>query len=162
MATTKMQIVGAENISALLTSLEAVPARRVARNALNAGARIIRKQAKANLSANGAIDTGLLQSTLSISKKGSNAAKTVVTLRASGKLYMVQRKDKKTGHIRKPARARPAKYAHFIEYGTEHSKAEPFLRPAVDSKNQEAIAAIIDSAAKGIVREANKIGLKAK
>lgn len=160
MATMKLQ--GVDFVQNMLAQLAPIPAKRVARNALNAAARIIRDQTKANLNAHGTVDTGLLRDTLVIYQKGANASKVVVTLRASGKLYTVQRKDKRTGKIAKPTRARPSKYFHLVEYGTEHSRAEPSLRPAIEQKKGEAIQAIIDGAAKSLIREANRLGAKAK
>ena len=37
---------------------------------------------------------------------------------------------------------RPAKIAHYVEFGTRYAKAKPFLRPAVLSKQHEALAVI--------------------
>jgi len=38
--------------------------------------------------------------------------------------------------FRKPAGSR----AHFVEYGTSHSRAQPFMRPALDIRGKDAIA----------------------
>jgi HK97 gp10 family phage protein len=33
-------------------------------------------------------------------------------------------------------------YAHLVEYGTRHSRAKPFLRPALDSRRGEMISVV--------------------
>lgn len=153
----RMTLSGAAEIEKLLAQIpQEVESRRVVKNALRGGARVIRKYARANLKAIGAWDTGTLARTMTIYEKRRGVrGSATVALRASGKVYLVVRK----GH-KKPTAARPSKYAHLVEYGTEHSRPEPFMRPAVDGHNKEAVAAILESAARGIVREAAKLGLK--
>jgi HK97 gp10 family phage protein len=155
----KMRLIGVEAVEEMLSRLPEANAKKVVQTSLRAGASVIRKQAKANLTANGSVDTGALRNTLTIYKKAEvgKFGSMTVALRASGKLYMVVR-----GGDGKPTRARPSKYAHFVEYGTEHSRAEPFFRPAVETKRDEAVQAIIEGAAKGLVREATKLGAKAR
>ncbi len=50
--------------------------------------------------------------------------------------------------------------AHFLEYGTAHSSAKPFMRPALDSKVQEALDEMGKALARGITREAKKLAKK--
>ena len=33
-------------------------------------------------------------------------------------------------------------YAHMVEFGTRHSRARPFMRPALDAKGQAAVNAV--------------------
>lgn len=47
-------------------------------------------------------------------------------------------------------------YAGLIEYGTRHSSAHPFVRPAMDQKAEEALRATGDKLAAGLRRAAEK------
>ena len=154
----KMQLQGMSEVEAMLRELPVANAKRVVKTALRAGARVVKQTAHDILYANGSVDTGLLANTLTITeKKGDQRGSATVTLRASGKLKMVTRKGQ--SH---PTKARPSKYAHLIEFGTEHSKAEPFLRPAVARSARASIEKIQESSARGISREAIRLGANAK
>lgn len=48
-------------------------------------------------------------------------------------------------------------YAHFVEWGTSKMRAMPFLRPAMDSKGQEAIAVMGQKIMQRIQLEARKL-----
>jgi len=53
----------------------------------------------------------------------------------------------------------PAKYAHLVEFGTEHSAAHPFLRPAFDAtkdESQRVYAASLKPAIQRIAARVNK------
>lgn len=151
------RITGLDGIEAMLRQLPSkVEQEAVVVKALRAGATVIHDQAKANLIAHGSVDSGLLANTLHIGRKADQRqGEVVVSLKPSGKRVMVIRKGKS-----KPTPARPSKYAHFVENGTEHSAARPFMRPAVDEKGQKAVEAIRDTALKGIADVARKLGLK--
>lgn len=45
-------------------------------------------------------------------------------------------------------------HAHFLERGTEHSKAYPFMEPAFDNRSDEAVRVIMRQTAIGIMVEA--------
>jgi len=55
--------------------------------------------------------------------------------------------------FKKPASRR----AHLTEFGTAHSAAKPFMRPALDSKAGEALDEMGKALAQGIDREAAKL-----
>jgi HK97 gp10 family phage protein len=42
--------------------------------------------------------------------------------------------------------------AHFIEFGTSHNAAKPFMRPALDSQHGQALTAMAETLADGIAR----------
>ena len=42
----------------------------------------------------------------------------------------------------KPVIADPVKYAHLVEYGTTHSAAKPFIRPAIESTQDQVMGAM--------------------
>lgn len=46
---------------------------------------------------------------------------------------------------------------HFLEFGTRHSAAKPFIRPALDEKADEAFQAMGRALARGMAREARKL-----
>jgi len=50
----------------------------------------------------------------------------------------------------------PNNYAHFVEYGTPHSAAKPFLRPAMDENRDKAFRIIRDVAREKIKTAARK------
>lgn len=50
----------------------------------------------------------------------------------------------------------PANYAHLAEFGTQHSRAYPFLRPAMDSNRQKALTILRTGVGKNIEKEARK------
>jgi len=156
-----MPIVGEiRGLAGLTDALKALPSAVAQEDALGAalvkGGEIIRDQAEANLVANGSVDTGLLSRTVEVKKVKSKVDGRVnVVVKPSTKLSMVVRKGKT-----KATRARPSKYAHFIEYGTEHSQAAPFLRPAVDTKGDEAVRAIGKAVQNGVDAAARRAGLK--
>lgn len=154
-------VLGADKVEAMLRQLPGRVAReKVVVKGLRAGAEIVREQAKANLIADGSYDTGLLANTMRIAKQAEDTAGEVtVTLKPSSKLSMVVRKSRRSKEL---VRARPSKYAHFVERGTEHSAARPFMRPAVDEKGQKAVETIREVTLKGIADEARKLGLTVK
>jgi HK97 gp10 family phage protein len=47
--------------------------------------------------------------------------------------------------------------AHLTEFGTAHSAAHPFVRPALDGQKAQALEAMGQSLADGITREAEKL-----
>lgn len=52
---------------------------------------------------------------------------------------------------------RPAsRYAHLVEFGTRHSAAKPFIRPAMDSQAQAAVDAMAFDLSKGIAQQEYK------
>lgn len=57
--------------------------------------------------------------------------------------------------FKRPTSAR----AHLTEYGTSHSPAQPFMRPALDTEAQTALSEMQRVLADGIEKEAGKRGL---
>jgi|SRR5579871_118008 len=51
-------------------------------------------------------------------------------------------------------------YAKFIEFGTRHQAARPFLRPAVDSNQDGAVNRMADTLSRQIDAEAARLGLR--
>lgn len=146
-------VVGAKEIENLLKRLPERVAKNVTTGALRAGAAVIARQARANVRNSPSIDSGLLvRNITSRARKRSKKGSAVVSVGVARKTAMVVRKGRE-----KAVKVSPARYAHLVEFGTEHSPAEPFLRPALDEKGDEAIARIGAAMGKGIEREARKL-----
>lgn len=57
------------------------------------------------------------------------------------------------------SRVVPSRYAHLVEFGTRHSKAEPFMMPAAHSQVQPHLQRC-KAAGKGIERDMSKVGAR--
>lgn len=128
-----------------MRQLSAKVATQTAARAVNAGAQIVKKQAKANITSSPSVEKGYLLDAV-ITKKipksqTSLTAEYVVTVRGRGKV------NKKTGK-----RQTFAPHAVFVEYGTVHMPAEPFLRPALERKQHQAVSAIKEKLAADIAK----------
>jgi HK97 gp10 family phage protein len=113
--------------------------KKVAKSAVRAGANVIAKQARINAPLG---ETGTLKRSIKVvtrSKRTGDAVASVVT--RSGKKYT--------------ARGMNAWYAGRVEFGPP---AHPFLRPALDSKGDEAIKAMSEK----IQQRIRKIGIGKK
>lgn len=87
--------------------------------AVRAGANVIRDEARRKVP----IKTGTLKkSIVSIQRKAQNGLITFSVTPSKGK-------------------PNDGWYAHFVEFGTSHSSAKPFLRPAFDQSNNESLEA---------------------
>lgn len=58
--------------------------------------------------------------------------------------------------FKKPA----SSYAHLVEFGTLHSAAQPFIRPAMDARAQDALNEMVEVLSKGLLREEWKKSLQ--
>lgn len=106
------RVEGLEELERQFDRLADTSKRKVMMKALNAGAAPIKKEAKANAP----VDKGVLKSQIR-SKQMKYTEKPAVGIYVSGKAF----------------------YWYFIENGTSKMAAAPFLRPAVDSKHEEAV-----------------------
>ncbi len=50
-----------------------------------------------------------------------------------------------------------SRHAHLVEFGTKHSDAQPFFRPAMDRKAGEALDEMKVTLAAGLIQEARKL-----
>jgi HK97 gp10 family phage protein len=62
--------------------------------------------------------------------------------------------------VRIGARRPESRIAHLVEFGTSHSAAKPFMRPALDSQGNVVIMALREELAKGLAEEATKFANK--
>lgn len=56
------------------------------------------------------------------------------------------------------AKKQPTRYAHLVEFGTNHSKAEPFMLPAAQAEKQPYLARCV-AAGKGIEKDVAAVGM---
>ena len=130
-----VKIRGAAEMERLLKLLPERVAERVTKNALRAGARVIRDEAKDRVP----VDTGDLRDSVVVRSPTRGQRKRGAALVVVG--------------FEKPVSRR----AHLTEFGTQHQPAQPFLRPAVDEGGNKAIDAIGKNMGRGIDREAKKL-----
>lgn len=130
---TKINIQGLRELDAALAELPRAVERRVMGNAVRAGARVIASAAKQGVP----VDTGALKKSIVV-RAGKRKRPGLVTALV--------------GFLRPRSRI-----AHLVEYGTSHSAAKPFMRPALDGHGQEAAEKMKEALRAGIEREAAKL-----
>ena len=124
-------IVGGRELDAALRKLpNEMDRAQVMTNALAAGARVIRDEAKLAVP----VDTGILHDS-------------IVVRRARGRL----------GQVFVGFRQPTSRRAHLTEYGTSTTSAQPFMRPALDAGARAAINEIGRALKKGIDKAAAKL-----
>lgn len=130
----KAEIHGLEELNRKLRALGPFIRGRVLGGAVNAGAQVIRKAAVENAP----IDSGRLKEAVFVKRmtdRNFPNAQYIVGVR-SGKRMKKSGKD--------------AFYWKFVEFGTKHMAARPFLVPAFDTRKEEAADKIKDRLRDGI------------
>lgn len=155
-------------LDGVLDTLKSLPAEVVSkrggpvRAALRKGAVVIQKQEVANLHAvtAAATDADKRQST-------GLLAKNVVVTRGKapssgkGERYLVR--VKRRTYVRIGAKAvTTLKTAHLLEYGSSKQPAEPWIRPAFESKAEQAISTVESELARSIDRIVKRLAAKNK
>lgn len=129
--------VGLEGLSEVNKALEKLPDKlqdRAIKNAMAAGARKIRDEAKRLVP----VDDGTLREGIVVARKVKKSrtrkGSVVVGIRGDGRFY-----------------------AHMVEWGTSHSAPNPFMRPALDNASDEALKVIGPKLGKEIEKQAGKL-----
>ena len=126
-----VKVDGADELARLLRGLDKKLRTKAYRAALTAGADIVLKAAKANVP----VDTGNLKKSL--------AKQVRVTRRAHvARIGWRQGKGAKNDGF----------YGHMVEYGTAHSAARPFMRPALDENEHAVVKAYGDEIQRALDR----------
>lgn len=136
MAIQKSRVLGGREIERALKALPDRTARNVLAGMVRAGGRTIRDDARARVRRK----TGLGAKSIvvrSARSKNRNSARAIVTV------------------------LKRAFYLRFLEFGTRHAPAFPFLRPAAETKYTEAVGAMGEYAGVRIEKEAIKLARKA-
>lgn len=128
-----MQIVvnveGAKELEKKLLSLEPKLGRKIIRQALRKGAKLILNQAKANVP----VDTGDLKKSLKVRAMRKRRHRYGVMVATSEGWFEGEQF-----------------YGGFIEFGTHKMAAQPFVRPAFDSEKDAAEKTIVDEIKQGL------------
>lgn len=154
------ELIHVSGLKELNDALKELP-ERIARNALSAGvyaaAKVIKDEARAlapNYTgpvAKGHPPPGTLKRSVimkHIAEKSGKYQQTFYVLVRHGKKY---KKQGKKGNL-----SQDAFYWRFVEFGTVKMAAKPFMRPAFESKKQEALEAMREKLATRIAEEASK------
>lgn len=134
----EFEIPGVDGLVKALNLLPTDIKKRVTRNAVAAGARVIRDAARqlAPYDPGRTKGTHLRDGIIATRKPGTNDI-FIIGTRTKGK--------KKVPH------------AHLLEFGTVKMSAKPFLRPAAMMMQQKAIGKVFNNLANGILRESKKL-----
>lgn len=134
MAQRSVNIIGLQELERALNALPARIEKRVVENALTSGARLIVREAKARVP----VDTGQLRNSIRVARLARQQR------RQAGRVFI---------GFRPPASRR----AHLTEFGTSKQAAQPFMRPALDTKAGEFFAQFRKMLSAGLEREAKKL-----
>lgn len=140
---TSVSISGLSDIKKALAKVTSEVAQKANRQALAKAATVIRDEAKSRA----VVDTGSMQAAVIVKhvreESGGGRQAYIVTVRqgkryrevsqdASGRSYSRSKVDKK-------GRKRDAYYWTFVEFGTRHTAARPFMSPAFEAKKSQAV-----------------------
>lgn len=109
---------------------------KVARQAVAAGAGVVRKAARANAP----VDSGNLQAAVVMKRvRDTNLTEEYIVTPRRGKTRDGKAAKRGNGKLGKDAY-----YARFVEFGTVKMPARPFMRPALEDNVQRATQAIAE------------------
>lgn len=113
--------------------------RNAIRRGIYAGATLIRDDARRRVP----VDTGALKASIIAKANARDPEGISAAIGVKKNKYV---KGKKKGK-------NPQRYAHLVEFGTSHSAAKPFLRPAMDTNIDAVLAAVAAKIREGIAQE---------
>lgn len=126
---------------------------RLARNAVMAGARVIRDKARQNAAALDDPETGRsIAKNVAARYRRKLSEQTGNPTASVGVLYPKARIPKGN-----PDDGRETPHWHLVELGTEHAAAQPFLKPAAMQATQQVPPAIATNLSRAIDREVGKL-----
>lgn len=141
----EVNVKGLRELQAFLDQLPAKLEANIMRGALRAGAKPIRIDAQRNLQSNGSIATGLLAKGIKVTTRSRKGVVTS-TVRTSGKHgYIANWVEYGTAaHWIKPKTGRSLYFAGLNFGAVLHpgARAKPFMRPAMDNRQQDAVIAV--------------------
>jgi len=130
MAQDPMQLFGDKALSRALIEIGDDSALRVMRPAISKALVPVKQQAKQNVEPN--TRSGALRRAIA-KKAGGRRGRS----KAWGKVYVKSMRLNWSVDGRKDRAINPAKYAHLVEFGTTHSRANPFLRRAMSTRKAQ-------------------------
>lgn len=143
---------GLSELQAFLDQLPAKMEANIMRAALRAGAKVV----QAEVQASAPVRTGLLKAGIKI---GTNSRRGRVTakINVSGKHAFVANwvEYGTAAHFIKPKRAKSLFFAGLMRDGVDHpgARPKPFMRPALDTKAQEALLAVGEAIKKRLTKQ---------
>lgn len=157
MSTTHVK--GLAELQAFLDQLPAKMEANIMRAAMNAGAKVVLDEVKASAP----VKTGLLKAGFSNRKNrkaissGIRKGVVMVSIKARGKHgYLAKWIEYGTAaHFIKPKRAKSLFFAGLMRDGVDHpgARPKPFMRPALDTKAQEALLAVGEAIKKRLTKQ---------
>jgi HK97 gp10 family phage protein len=145
MATTTTTTKGLAELHAALNTLPATVERNILRSAMRQGGNVFMKKARENLATGGSVDTGVLRKGIKVSTSAKGGT-VIAKVRATGEHAYIAHwieSGVQAHSIKKGADAssghRPSDNPH------PGFRAKPFMRPALDTEMQAAIAAVGNS-----------------
>jgi HK97 gp10 family phage protein len=149
--TVSVQIDGLKELGAMMRNLSKEMQNKLAFSSTLAGAAIIKEEAKENLLKKYVYDTGALFSSVVIARN----KKTPLT--AGYEVGVSYKKIRKAVLSEDPRKEKYKKFAPYYraivaEYGNVNHEARPYLRPAFESKKEDAVRAIKDRLFRGIAK----------
>jgi len=171
------RIQGLKKLNDAIAGLPQELAKSAERSVLSAGAKPILTAAKAKAPIGKGIHAGLLKASIGLNvkkTKGSWSAR--VGPRVGFRKFVkkaTRRKDifaksRKRGLIKAGNKGDqydvfqdPVRYSHLVEYGTSRAKAQPFIRPAMDSASDKVLDAMTAGLDKHLTRTVARLRKKA-
>lgn len=149
-------IKGGKELQAMLDSLPAKLEANVMRSALRQGAKVIEAEAKRNLESNGSVDSGELFGSVRVSTRSRRGVVTATVRAGNRKAWWWRWVEFGTS-----AHNIAGKKGGFLSFGglfrksVTHpgAKAKPFMRPALDSKANDAIQAVGEQIRKRLTKQ---------
>jgi len=144
-ASVTFEVKGLRELGEAMRQLDADVALKLSWQATGAAAQVVKKRAQQKIETSPSVDTGNLRRSVIVKRmpkgeRGDLTAEHIVTVRGRGK------------RTRKGNLQAGAPYAHFVEFGTVHMPAEPFLRPALEGGVREAVEAMRRRLEAGIIK----------
>jgi HK97 gp10 family phage protein len=135
-----MKAEGLDGVFAALDAVERKVKQKGVKKGMSAATKIVAKSAKYKVRRK----TGLLEASIGRKTKAYRRGATTVGM-VGARVGMGAVVSRVYG--RKPEYSDPSKYAHLVELGTVHSRAFPYLKPAVDDNVGKIKDAIKDAIA---------------
>lgn len=130
----KLEMQGLSELRGRLRALPDKMVKRILRGALRQAANLVKNEAKARVPT----DTGALKASIRIVARRGSPTRVVFNVVAGA---LTDKQKSKFGQ-------KTAFYALFVEKGSAHAPAHPFMRPAIESKAQAAIDVLVSEVGK--------------
>ena len=152
-------------LDGLLDALKALPPEISSKNggparvALAKGARVVRDEVRrrAPKDSGALVKNVIMQRDRNPQRSGANE-RYLIGVRGGAKNYANTKRNVRKGRAGKEYKTDGNTYYwRFKEFGTKKMPADPFLRPAFESKKEEAMNVIASTLASGIERAAKKV-----